>query len=644
MANDIIVQIKLDDGTFKQGIVSAEQLSKASGKKIGENLADGTEQGFKSSFSGVRSQLLGLAAGILTVSGIKSFLSKAIEEASGAETALIKLNIALSNAGTFSQKASQDFQDFAKSIQATTAFGDDQVLGLSALARNFARTNEEAIKLTKAALDLSVATGVDAETAVKQLGGTLSGNIGLLGKSVGAVKGLTEEQLKLGGALDLVAAKFSGSAQASVNTFAGRTAQLQNNFNDVFEEIGKIITQSPTLLRIIEGISIAFKNVADSISGFKGDPFKGLVNGLITFGQAVVTYVISPLELVTNIGQFVFANVKLAIQSVVTTLAQFPQAIFGLFVFPLIDAADKAGQVIGFFNKDLGAQVSQGAQSVADSIRQPLKALADGSNEVLDQFAADAVKARENILNFDTSAQISLKLTEFQMFLNGASEAQSQFVAKLNETAVAASTSAITVGQAFSSTFAGFKAEYEKIAASSDVAFKKIGASMMQNIGQAGANAFASFGKAIAKGENGIQAFLDSLLSAMGQMAIQLGGMFILQGLAYLFAGLPNGGSLIAAGAALAAIGGILSASGGGANAPQGQQGGGIAGGGAVVPIGAGVATEQPDQENQRPGTAVTVNVSGNILDRRETGLELARIINESFDSNGTTIAAGAIS
>jgi hypothetical protein len=53
--------------------------------------------------------------------------------------------------------------------------------------------------------------------------------------------------------------------------------------------------------------------------------------------------------------------------------------------------------------------------------------------------------------------------------------------------------------------------------------------------------------------------------------------------------------------------------------------------------------TEQtPEQERAAAQTGVQVVVQGNIFDSRETGLQIAQIINDSFDLNGTIIRANA--
>jgi hypothetical protein len=48
------------------------------------------------------------------------------------------------------------------------------------------------------------------------------------------------------------------------------------------------------------------------------------------------------------------------------------------------------------------------------------------------------------------------------------------------------------------------------------------------------------------------------------------------------------------------------------------------------------------EQERMAAQTGVQVIVQGNIFDSRETGLQIAQIINDSFDLNGTIIRSFA--
>jgi hypothetical protein len=205
-------------------------------------------------------------------------------------------------------------------------------------------------------------------------------------------------------------------------------------------------------------------------------------------------------------------------------------------------------------------------------------------------------------------------------------------------------TQAISISEAFNESLIGMQEQAKQTSISASKSFRAMGNSMLISVGQASANAFAAFGQAIAQGENALQAFGKALLNSLGQMAIQMGSMFILQGIAYSFAGLANGPPLIAAGAALAVIGGVLSAS-GGAGPRDVSGGGGTAGGGigSVAdnpsennPINRAIAPE--DTTPQTPRTAINLTINGNVLDRRETGLEIAKILEEQFADQGLVI------
>lgn len=160
-------------------------------------------------------------------------------------------------------------------------------------------------------------------------------------------------------------------------------------------------------------------------------------------------------------------------------------------------------------------------------------------------------------------------------------------------------------------------------------------------------NGFAAIGAAIVKGENAMDAFGKAMLGAFGAALVQMGQGFIALGIAQLFTiGMAaQGAALIAAGAGVVVAGGVLQALGGG--------GSGAAAASATT-AGANYAvtdtsqnnedlfSQTPEQEREKAKTGVTINVQGNILDRRETGLELAEILNSAFDTNGTLVRANA--
>lgn len=199
-----------------------------------------------------------LAAGFVSFLAVRQVvrgLDAITQAASVQEDAINQLNTSLRLAGTFSLAASESIQQFAAEIERTTRFGDELVIQQVALARNFARTNEEAIELTRTAIDLSEATGISLDSAVRNLGKTFSGLVGELGELVPQVRGLTTEQLQAGEAVRVLSERFGGAAQERVRTFSGATQQLSNTFGSLQEALGKTITQNPNVIRSVRALS-----------------------------------------------------------------------------------------------------------------------------------------------------------------------------------------------------------------------------------------------------------------------------------------------------------------------------------------------------------------------------------------------------
>ena len=153
-------------------------------------------------------------------------------------------------------------------------------------------------------------------------------------------------------------------------------------------------------------------------------------------------------------------------------------------------------------------------------------------------------------------------------------------------------------------------------------------------------------GASLVKGGDAFADFQNVVLGIIGDIAIQIGGTLVGIGLGVeaikaSILGL-TGGPAIAAGLALIALGGLLKSLSSGGSTASADAGGGGGGGIGTTPSEGGIFTPTEDAAPQKPGQSVTVNVQGNILDRRQTGLELAEVIRESFDQQGTTIV-GAV-
>lgn len=180
----------------------------------------------------------------------------------------------------------------------------------------------------------------------------------------------------------------------------------------------------------------------------------------------------------------------------------------------------------------------------------------------------------------------------------------------------------------------------EKGLSNIEKAARALANSIKTGFGRALASGFAGFGAALVQGENALDAFAKSFLSTLGQMMVQQGATFILQGLGFqLIPGLQaNGSALIGVGAALSTLGGALTAIGGNIGTPSSTG----AGGGSPIQQGSQVIdNELPTaEERAEPETRIQVNIQGDVLDSEESGLRIVQLINDAFDKDGAIVTA----
>lgn len=355
--------------------------------------------------SNIKSQLLALTTGIGAVAaaftaafagvGLIRAIESVTEAASKQDDAINKLNTSLKLAGSFSEEASQEFQDFASSLQEVTTVGDETTLELAALARNFTKTNEQAQDLTKAALDLSAATGISLEGAVKNLGKTFAGLTGELGESIPELRNLTEAQLRAGDAIKFVNERFGGAAAALRNTFSGAVQAATNDYGDFLEELGKTITQNPAVIEAIKALGEGFKRAGTFVKDNKTQIIVFINEGIIVLIGALETLANAFIDNYSTILQatkaffagtsLIFNNLKQGLQGI--TLA----------VVELARSWEFYRSIINFATGD-----TDGARLEIEENRKALAKLSDFLKKDIVKTAKDTTEAFDELIkSFD---------------------------------------------------------------------------------------------------------------------------------------------------------------------------------------------------------------------------------------------------
>lgn len=145
------------------------------------------------------------------------------------------LQVAAKNNPYLNDESVYNLRNFASELQSLSEIGDEVSLQVMSQLAATGRNEEQIMSIMSAAADMAAVTGQDLASAAQQLNATLNGNAGLLGRQIGAINNLTQEELKNGKAIELVAKQYKGVAAATADV----EVQLSNSWGDFKENIGR---------------------------------------------------------------------------------------------------------------------------------------------------------------------------------------------------------------------------------------------------------------------------------------------------------------------------------------------------------------------------------------------------------------------
>ena len=209
---------------------------------------------------------VGKAAGIASAAyfgakGLISAFSGVIEASARQEQAEKALEVALG-------RTSKSLLDQASALQQVTTAGDEAIIEQQAFLGSLEFTEDQIKRIIPVALDLSAATGISLESAVRNTAKTFSGLAGELGELVPQLRELTQEEMKAGKAVEVLGELFEGQASKQAETLAGSLVQMSNAVGDAGEAIGSLL--APSVIRVAGGIKTLAEGVGDLIERFKG--------------------------------------------------------------------------------------------------------------------------------------------------------------------------------------------------------------------------------------------------------------------------------------------------------------------------------------------------------------------------------------
>ncbi len=145
----------------------------------------------------------------------------------------------------------------ASEIQSRSVIGDEVIISQQAYLASLGMTEQQIKDVIEASVQLSSATGMTMESAVKNLAKTFGGLTGELGESIPKLKELTTEQLKNGEAVKFVLNNYKGYAETAAESGLGAMKQLKNAWGDLLEQVGSAMMPFVTKISGMLGVLVS---------------------------------------------------------------------------------------------------------------------------------------------------------------------------------------------------------------------------------------------------------------------------------------------------------------------------------------------------------------------------------------------------
>lgn len=234
----IYTKITADSSGFTSGINKAQKSAKTFQGSLSGMIQKMGSSGLVGSLGSVGLALGGVGLALGTAKKAFQAVAKVVDECSQAYKTQFyaeeQLRQAIQNSNNVTSESTERLLNYASALQKASNYGDEELLPMMTKLVATGRSEAETMKIMQTAIDMSASGAMSLDTAITQLNATMNGNIGRLGQQNAELKGLTEEELKNGKAVDILADKYKGMAEKSIDS----SKQLKNAWGDLKETLG----------------------------------------------------------------------------------------------------------------------------------------------------------------------------------------------------------------------------------------------------------------------------------------------------------------------------------------------------------------------------------------------------------------------
>lgn len=236
-----------------EAVITANTGQFTSGLSAAQGKLSGFSGGLSSVVKGVTGFDVSTLGAAAAVGALAAGLKYAIGQAAESEAIMAQTEAVIKSTGSAAGMTADQISDMSASLSGMSTFADDAIQKGANLLLTFTNIGAEVFPMATAAmLDMATAMGTDAGSGAIQLGKALNDPIAGITALTRVGVSFTKEQKEMiqsmvemgdvAGAQKIIIAElnkeFGGSAAAQLDTYAGKMAQLKNNFDNLAETVG----------------------------------------------------------------------------------------------------------------------------------------------------------------------------------------------------------------------------------------------------------------------------------------------------------------------------------------------------------------------------------------------------------------------
>lgn len=221
------------------------------------------------------------ALGALAVTAaLGQFFKDAVEEGAAAEKGMVRLGIAVGNAGGNFAQLRPALETAVEGVRRLTTYSDDQLRGALTNLITITGDTGASMKNLGVVADFAAFKQIDLETASLAVAKAMNGNttalnkLGIEGKDAATVMGNLR-------------AAVGGFAEGEAKTFSGRLTQLIVGWGEFKEAVGLAILGNGEAGASVGGLTEALRGLELWVTA-NAEPISRLVAGLLDLGKAFV--------------------------------------------------------------------------------------------------------------------------------------------------------------------------------------------------------------------------------------------------------------------------------------------------------------------------------------------------------------------